>query len=456
MSYFLVALAAVLIMMIHRLLKISFVSTLSLAPVYWFFFIDKVIIASVKVFLIGILVMSTVAIKANAGILNTLYMNTINRVFLMIFIFMFIGYYGSNHIDMFSLKTNAYNMMLYSYLLSYIALSATFIIAYHNHQNYFKIILLFPAIFVVCISTIHFVSESFGLGVQHPSDFRQFSYTGFSMLRTGWSNSISLFAIIIPTYVSTKTLSHKKIFLSFIYGSLPILIYQSISGGRAGFISSICAVVAWMYYILPKKYIIFTMLLLPTILIYGPDLTNDRVNEFIYHYDDSVSRNYSNYEMINRLSGNRLLHYDYAMNLIIDNPLVGVGVGNARITSNGPSEGLEIHNVFLRGGAELGILFMIILFVPILYALSLWIRQFQMKRLLFGGRSLLDSDLRINTIYVVSSLIIILSGLIVAFVEPRFIYGGVGQSWVWWISLSIFIFNIKNMICSFNSSYRKI
>ena len=50
------------------------------------------------------------------------------------------------------------------------------------------------------------------------------------------------------------------------------------------------------------------------------------------------------------------------------------------------------------------------------------------------------------------SSVIVVSGLIIALLEPRHIYGGMSASWIWWVSLSILVFNSK-MLSHSKSNY---
>ena len=154
--------------------------------------------------------------------------------------------------------------------------------------------------------------------------------------------------------------------------------------------------------------------------------------------------------LINTLSSNRINQYVYAINVIQDSPILGVGIGNARVISEDKNiNGLEIHNIFLKIAAESGLLLSIVLFYPVLYA---FVRLGRIYKVL-GSRRFMGIDVGsgINkymfNIFV--SSVIVVSGLIIALFEPRHIYGGMSTSWIWWASLSILVFNSKML------SYRK-
>ena len=59
------------------------------------------------------------------------------------------------------------------------------------------------------------------------------------------------------------------------------------------------------------------------------------------------------------------------------------------------------------------------------------------------------SDINKHMFNIFVSSVIVVSGLIIALLEPRHIYGGMSGSWIWWVSLSILVFNCKML------SYRK-
>ena len=141
-------------------------------------------------------------------------------------------------------------MMLYSFVLAYLAYFVTYI-CQMNNIDVFQI-LVWPAVFIAIASVIHI-----GIVV---ADYEIFSpygnvaFCSFGSARSGWSNQIALFTIILPTYVKLKGGSNMKILLSFVIGSLPIIFSQMIAGGRSGFLTSIFLVTIFMLYFLPKKY----------------------------------------------------------------------------------------------------------------------------------------------------------------------------------------------------------
>ena len=81
------------------------------------------------------------------------------------------------------------------------------------------------------------------------------------------------------------------------------------------------------------------------------------------------------------------------------------------------------------------------LFYPFLYAFVRLRRIYKIR----GSRRFMHiyvgSDINKYMFNIFVSSFIVVSGLIIALLEPRHIYGGMSGSWIWWVSLSVLVYN---------------
>jgi len=439
-------------MKISKIIIVLFMITIALAPIYWFFHISPMLLSMIKVILLSMMLFFAFAYAMLSTNMRK-YMaenRNINYLFVIILVFMLIGILTKNNQSLYSLQSNEYNMFLYSFVLAYLAYFVTYISQINNIDVYQ--ILVWPAVFIVIVSLMHIgiVLADYEIYTPYLRKGETFEFTAFGAARVGWSNQIALFTIILPTYVKLKGGSHMKILLSFVISSLPIMYSQILAGGRSGFLTSIFLVTIFMLYFLPKKYFITIASVILILALSGflstlnEEFKRGSVQKAFVDFTKPI-----NYDMINTLTSNRIDQYAYALNKLQDRPILGVGIGNARIISEDSNNGLEIHNVFLRFALESGLILSIVLLYPFLYAfVRLWriykIRKSRRLIHIYGG-----SDINKYTFNIFISSVIVVSGLIIASLEPRHIYGGMSSSWIWWLSLSILVFNSKML------SYRK-
>ena len=244
-------------MQISKIIVVLFMITIALAPIYWFFLISPMLLSMIKVILISMLLFFAFAYAMLSRDMQkySIVNRNINYLFVVIMVFMLFGFFTKNNDHIFSLQYNEYNMLLYSFVLAYLAYFVTYICQINN-IDVFQI-LVWPAVFIVIASVIHIGIVFADYEIITPYR-RFFELTSFGSLRTGWSNQIALFTIILPTYVKLKGGSNMKILLSFVISSLPIILSQILAGGRSGFLTSIFLVTIFMLYFLPKKYFITT------------------------------------------------------------------------------------------------------------------------------------------------------------------------------------------------------
>jgi hypothetical protein len=241
--------------------------------------------------------------------------------------------------------------------------------------------------------------------ISAPSNFEKttVSISGFTGLRTGWSNGIAYYASL-AAYI-TATNKSKPIKFTSIFAIIAIFLSQLTVAGRAGMISTLfaCSAILLMY---GKKTTIITIGTITTIIfiIYLPQFAEHlRLNRIEGDID---------LQSLNSFSAGRISSYLYALENIMNTPLTGIGFGNTDI------RGHSVHNMFLRFTAETGIFFLIVFIAIITSAIRRCIR------------------LRNIPAYPIIG-IIIMQGFIMAQFEPNGILGTFQNSTLWWAALGL-------------------
>lgn len=229
------------------------------------------------------------------------------------------------------------------------------------------------------------------------------STSGFTGLRTGWSNGISFYIPFAVYLIVTHEAKLIKI-LGFV-AILGIFLSQVAVAGRAGMLSSMFACLFLiLFYANHKQKVVFFTIIIVAFMAYLPVLFEhlrlDRIEGGI------------DQESLNHFSAGRIGSYLYALEHISQNPLTGVGFGNTDI------RGHSIHNMLLRLTAETGLLFLITFIAIIAGAL----RQFKRMRKNKGTLILLA---------------IVMQGLITSQFEPSMLLPAFQNSTIWWAAIGM-------------------
>jgi hypothetical protein len=421
---------------IVTLIRYLFILTVSLSPVFRLPLISFEIISWSKFLIMGAWLYSLCVFlliskkhilkrrvfKENSGIFLVLLIMTI-------YIIMSILNVKDGHL-LFA-KSSHFVQALYSLILIFMTILTTSIILNHK-MNLFK----FLSVAAYFISILCFIHISIVLLSLDSHMFTNFHYSAFSRaLKTNWSNSIALFTIIIPVHAVLSGKSKFKVFLSLMYGSFPILASQMISGGRAGVIASFLSILMFVYYSLPRKYIFLYFIFIFIFYFFQ----SDAMHFLSRTYYTIIGVDTYGFDVVNNLSSQRLFHWIYALDEISNSPLFGSGLGNGIVYNTGTNnDGLTIHNVFLRKGMELGVPFMILMSAPL----------FMVGYRYFKIRFLFKLNSNAHEFY---SIVIMCSALFISLLEPSYIWSGLGQSWIFWIMYSFFIFHVEEK----NKKYSK-
>ena len=110
-------------MQISKIIIVLFMITIALAPIYWFFLMSPMLLSMIKVILLSMLLFFAFAYAMLSRNMQKYFIENrnINYFFVVIMVFMLIGIFTKNNHNMYSLQSNEYNMLLYSFVLAYMA-----------------------------------------------------------------------------------------------------------------------------------------------------------------------------------------------------------------------------------------------------------------------------------------------------------------------------------------------
>lgn len=260
----------------------------------------------------------------------------------------------------------------------------------------------------LCIGSLGLYTALAKVGVTpdftSPKIFKTLASTsGFTGLRTGWSNGIS-FYVPLAAYL---LITHKnKIVKALSFAAiLGIFLSQVTVAGRAGILSSILACLFLIYFYANKtQKVIFLSIMITAFVAYLPSL-------FEHLRLDRIAGG-ANQKSLDHFSAGRIEWYIYAFEHIAKNPLTGLGFGNTDV------RGHSIHNMLLRLTAETGLMFLFVFLAIVAGAL----RQFKRMKQLRGTLVLLA---------------IVLQGFLIAQFEPSMILPAFQNSTIWWAAIGM-------------------
>lgn len=263
------------------------------------------------------------------------------------------------------------------------------------------------------------------LSWRQPADlgFFDVSTAGFGGLRTGWSNGLSLYIAFSLAWVYSKDslIKFNRSLLAITMAGT-IFISQYMVGGRAGLLASLVSLVVLAHYLIPPANRVLVYVIFSAVVVAA-------AGQAVYEHlriDRLVSNESLDVDTLDHFSANRITTYRFAFKKISEKPLFGHGFGNANVVG-----GSEIHNVWLKHGAEAGLLF--------LAAELLFVLKFMLP---------FPRPKRIQSSYVVFSRqarlyafcwAALLSGLVISMLEPRMLFGSFQTSAIWWCAAGVLV-----------------
>lgn len=237
------------------------------------------------------------------------------------------------------------------------------------------------------------------------------SSAGFHSARTGWSNSLYPFFLILMIYAFTNMQNKKenrlRIFVCMAAGII-ILLSQFFSGGRNGLFASLFGLFFFLYFrrTLDLRVVIVTIVGLVVLFYNLPT-----IYEFLRIEDT---------DNLTDISTGRIEGYVEALSIIENNLWFGIGYNNADLKELALLSYDKIHNFWLRSFAEGGIFYFLAL-------ISIFIK------LIFD----VFRDRR-NVITVVMYKAILLGMLIISMFEPAVPFGTFNNNFVFWVMTGLF------------------
>lgn len=368
----------------------------SIAPVYWlpgvdgreFLLFKTAMIVSAVCFSFLFIIISNTSL--HTGFIGV-------SGFLLLFFLCIPGFLGG---DMASVKQVAAN-------LSY---STCIFIIFSSFAVYSERIIKWMAFSAIPIVGFSLYSSLayYGLVRDYSSPFAlgglPVSVSGFTGLRTGWSNGIAMYVpILLLLFFRWKNII---IFLCVALGVAGIFSSQLVTGGRGGMLATVVGLLLVIFlgrsklmkFIVPVVLVVLAIELMP---YFSDHLRLNRI-------EDGVGL-----KELNHLSAGRLGSYLYALDLFMGNPVFGGGFGNSDV------QGHSIHNVWLKFLADTGLLFVITF-------LYMFIKVIKNTR----------KYLSENYLSVILTAVLI-EGMLSSMVEPSMILGSFQNSAIWWASFGL-------------------
>ncbi len=340
------------------------------------------------------------------------------------------------------------------YFYSRFLTSLIIVICFYFFTIYEKqtiVILHYSALLVAFACFTHVFLTMFSININNLSNTRfTFNSIGFGTITPNWSDGLSLYSILPPCYAILKK-KPLKIFLIYFFLSVnTILFSQILAGGRAGISASCIMLVLFVFIYFPvKKSIpILFFLIINILIIIKISLPCSNYNilrgtplakkSFLKPFDIACQCNNRFVTFDKNSSYNKTTFFALrdemtaeAVKLIFEQPITGYGFG----TRNFHYESMiyEYHNVFLKYGVAGGLLFLISLFTFAIYPII-----FSLKKIIpLWNFNYLDNNNMINQMAICS--IIIFGGIYISMFSPRYIYGGVNVSFIWWACYGCFL-----------------
>lgn len=230
------------------------------------------------------------------------------------------------------------------------------------------------------------------------------SVSGFTGLRTGWSNGIAMYIPFVMIFFFKR-----KNFTSLLFGAFGVAVIfssQLVVGGRAGMLATIIGILLVVFmrrskllkFLIPLGLMLISIQMMPYLIEH---LRLDRVASG------------TGLKELNHLSAGRIGSYIYALELFIKNPVIGVGIGNSDVG------GHSIHNMWLKFLADAGIFF-------------IFTFAFMIAKVIKGARRFLSDN---ETSFVL--IAVVAQGLVSSMFEPSMILGSFQNSAIWWASFGL-------------------
>lgn len=417
----------------RRIISIIFGVYFGLSCVYWLPGISAELLRNIKFLLIGTAVSMTwgLAFSHSEFRLPSGAMGFIGA--LVVLVFSSIGFVQSASAEIFR--------TFIDFALAFIMLWSFYI--FSNRLQYAITSLMVGCLIIAMLCSLVVVSQVSGFpDWRAPAVFDSYHIraAGFGAKRTGWSNGVSLFVPICFVFLSSQSKYKILNTLFFCFAIVSIIGSQYVVAGRGGLLASFIAVLILVWRIFPNKYFIMLVMSFFVFLL-GYQAVNVGGSDYGIN-SDRESAEYKGHLRLDRIEGGiskeSLDHFSagrmganfYAIEKIIERPLLGFGFGNATYHD------VEIHNLWLKLAMEAGIM------LPLFFAIMIFRTGKNLAReagyMRYTGISLYSSlDSEGSSILVVILSVVLFQGVVISMVEPNALLGSFQATAIWWAILGI-------------------
>lgn len=258
------------------------------------------------------------------------------------------------------------------------------------------------------IGLLSLLSAFSGVNITSPAPWNDpFSSSAFGGYRTGWSDSLFLYMPFLLFYLMSSVEKKKKIFCILAMGG--IVASQILSGGRAGFVSSVLA------FLIFTRFNIKGILILSMVLFVTYHLVSVKTAERFFRASDEQIENKQGENKLDKISSGRLEGYQSGLKLFNASPLWGHGFG-ASFHLTG--ETIDIHNTWLKRLVDGGVLFVLPIVVLFYKLYVSVIRNIKFQHL--------------NRNYLVMFRTLFFLSLLISMGEPNYLIGSFqGEAFFW-------------------------
>lgn len=379
---------------------------IGLSPVYWWPFIPAEVFYYFKFTLVALAVITVISVSAQRSSLSIPHGYSGIIGFLIIFFAAVPGLIQGERMG--SL------IFIKDISLGFTMMWAIYLYVQVNENIWY--ILYFSAIIVALHCVL--VTSSAAIGIpnwQAPADIRASELTadlmvsGFSTLRTGWSQGVALF---LPIFLVAFWRSPVKRFLErlciFVLSSA-IVLSQFIVAGRAGILASMIQI--FVIGTLMRRF--FTsagmLAIIIAVVSFNPQIVQEHLR--FGRLDDGRPHG------LDRFSAGRVSSGIESLQWAMESPLFGHGIKTGRW------DGPEIHNLWLRLWVDAGI------FLPAAFAVL--VAVFLGKAAVLYRRSEEERDGQYEV--AIASIAIFIGGVTISFFSPATLLGAFQNSAVWWV-----------------------
>jgi hypothetical protein len=257
--------------------------------------------------------------------------------------------------------------------------------------------------------------------------------SGFGDKRTGWSNGISFFFVIVFVYgvylLRYAQGPRRLLGVSLVGLALAtILSSQLIVGGRAGVIGSAIGVLfAFYWFVARKRALLFLVVALVAL---GVLLSSD----FVQRQLRVLGLEALGVEQLDEAATGRVEGYLVGLDLLLARPLTGYGFG--KVDLNDYSLGYEhVHNFWLRNAVEGGVFLPTMLFLMVLFLIG-WSWRALKGATLAGNR---EHGVPYREVLPFWGLLILANGLFISMLEPNVPLGAFQNVAIWWAAAGVVV-----------------